>query len=163
MIHSLKTCLLSMLLPSMCTHINSIKVAFFLNIRPYKISRPYNEFHKSIWLPCLCCDVLFTLAVSVMNGRTAKCRHTQYTKGFFWIPKNEVTDLLWWESLCEVFINPFLSCWCCPIVDDPLDTVAIHLGGGLWGLISASIFSNTGLVFGITRESLMVRTTSQAL
>jgi Amt family ammonium transporter len=42
-------------------------------------------------------------------------------------------------------------------VDDPLDTVAIHLGGGFWGLISASIFSNTGLVFGITTESLMVR------
>jgi Amt family ammonium transporter len=48
-------------------------------------------------------------------------------------------------------------------VDDPLDTVAIHLGGGFWGLISASIFSNSGLVFGITRKSLMVRSASFVL
>jgi ammonia channel protein AmtB len=48
--------------------------------------------------------------------------------------------------------------WLYSTVDDPLDTVAIHFGGGFWGLISASVFSNTGLVFGITRESLMVRT-----
>jgi Amt family ammonium transporter len=42
-------------------------------------------------------------------------------------------------------------------VDDPLDAVAVHFGGGLWGLISASVFSNGGIVFGASQESGSVR------
>jgi ammonia channel protein AmtB len=42
-------------------------------------------------------------------------------------------------------------------VDDPLDAVAVHFGGGLWGLIAASLFSNNGIVFGATYDSGMVR------
>jgi ammonia channel protein AmtB len=42
-------------------------------------------------------------------------------------------------------------------VDDPLDAVAVHFGGGFWGLIAASIFDNNGLVFGAVYESAMVR------
>jgi ammonia channel protein AmtB len=38
-------------------------------------------------------------------------------------------------------------------VDDPLDAVAVHFGGGMWGLIAASLFDNNGLVFGATYES----------
>lgn len=40
-------------------------------------------------------------------------------------------------------------------VDDPLDAVAVHFGGGLWGLIAASLFDNNGLVFGATYNSGM--------
>lgn len=42
-------------------------------------------------------------------------------------------------------------------VDDPLDAVAVHFGGGLWGLIAASLFDNNGLVFGAVSESSLVR------
>lgn len=38
-------------------------------------------------------------------------------------------------------------------VDDPLDAVAVHFGGGLWGLIAASMFGNGGIVFGASKES----------
>jgi Amt family ammonium transporter len=38
-------------------------------------------------------------------------------------------------------------------VDDPLDAVAVHFGGGLWGLIAASFFSNGGIVYGASEES----------
>ncbi|KAI6208492.1 Ammonium transporter [Aphelenchoides besseyi] len=34
-------------------------------------------------------------------------------------------------------------------IDDPLEAAPVHLGGGLSGLIGASFFSNTGLVYGI--------------
>jgi ammonia channel protein AmtB len=40
-------------------------------------------------------------------------------------------------------------------VDDPLDAVAVHFGGGMWGLIAASLFDNNGLVFGATYESAL--------
>lgn len=33
-------------------------------------------------------------------------------------------------------------------VDDPLDAVAVHMGGGLWGLISVALFQDGGIVFG---------------
>jgi Amt family ammonium transporter len=42
-------------------------------------------------------------------------------------------------------------------VDDPLDAVAVHFGGGLWGLIASSLFDNNGLVFGATYKSALVR------
>ena len=32
-------------------------------------------------------------------------------------------------------------------VDDPVDAVAIHAGGGLWGVIAAPIFMETGNSF----------------
>ncbi|XP_021933574.1 putative ammonium transporter 1 isoform X1 [Zootermopsis nevadensis] len=41
-------------------------------------------------------------------------------------------------------------------VDDPLDAVAVHFGGGLWGLIAASLFDNNGLVFGAVSESSLI-------
>nr|CAD7590152.1 unnamed protein product [Timema genevievae] len=42
-------------------------------------------------------------------------------------------------------------------VDDPLDAVAVHLGGGIWGLLAASIFANNGLIFGdIYRASMLL-------
>ena len=47
-------------------------------------------------------------------------------------------------------INDFFA------VDDPLDAVAVHFGGGLWGLIGASIFDNNGFVFGDPSGSGMV-------
>jgi ammonia channel protein AmtB len=42
-------------------------------------------------------------------------------------------------------------------VDDPLDAVAVHFGGGLWGLIAASLFDNNGLLSDASYESAMVR------
>ncbi|XP_023714905.1 putative ammonium transporter 1 isoform X1 [Cryptotermes secundus] len=72
-----------------------------------------------------------------------------------------VNEMNMWESFVSgIIAGPiymiihYAVLWC--KIDDPLDTVAIHLGGGVWGLISASIFSNSGLVFGITRKSLML-------
>lgn len=41
-------------------------------------------------------------------------------------------------------------------VDDPLDAVAVHFGGGLWGLIAACIFDNNGLILGKGHESAMI-------
>ncbi|XP_063221488.1 putative ammonium transporter 1 [Bacillus rossius redtenbacheri] len=41
-------------------------------------------------------------------------------------------------------------------IDDPLDAVAVHLGGGFWGLMAASIFSRSGLVYGATTRSAML-------
>ncbi|XP_049853131.1 putative ammonium transporter 1 [Schistocerca gregaria] len=40
-------------------------------------------------------------------------------------------------------------------VDDPLDTVGVHLGGGLWGVFVAAFFAEGGLVYGISYESSM--------
>ncbi len=34
-------------------------------------------------------------------------------------------------------------------IDDPLDAFAVHFGGGLWGLISAPIISDIGIVYAI--------------
>ncbi|XP_021933567.1 putative ammonium transporter 1 [Zootermopsis nevadensis] len=38
-------------------------------------------------------------------------------------------------------------------VDDPLDAVAVHFGGGFWGLISASLFGLGGIVYGAGNEA----------
>ena len=32
-------------------------------------------------------------------------------------------------------------------VDDPLDAVAVHAGSGLWGILAAPIFMDTGQLF----------------
>ncbi|KAK3861884.1 hypothetical protein Pcinc_032195 [Petrolisthes cinctipes] len=40
-------------------------------------------------------------------------------------------------------------------VDDPLDAVAVHMGGGLWGLVAVALFQNdNGIVFGGSGEVL---------
>lgn len=41
-------------------------------------------------------------------------------------------------------------------VDDPLDAVAVHFGGGVWGVISFTLFGQGGLVYGINGESVAV-------
>ena len=33
-------------------------------------------------------------------------------------------------------------------IDDPLDAVAVHLVSGLWGILAAPIFMDTGILFG---------------
>ncbi|PSN38278.1 putative ammonium transporter 1 [Blattella germanica] len=40
-------------------------------------------------------------------------------------------------------------------VDDPLDAVAVHLGAGFWGLLSASLFGYGGIVYGVTNEAAL--------
>ena len=48
-------------------------------------------------------------------------------------------------SLSLTFFNSSFP----PSVDDPLDAVAVHLGGGLWGLVAVAVFQQDGgLVFG---------------
>lgn len=42
-------------------------------------------------------------------------------------------------------------------VDDPLDAVAVHFGGGFWGVISAALFSHGGIVYGANKQSAMVK------
>ncbi|PSN38276.1 hypothetical protein C0J52_19658 [Blattella germanica] len=71
-----------------------------------------------------------------------------------------VNEMNMWESIvCGVLAGPiFLIIHYCMLwfkIDDPLDTVAIHFGGGFWGLISASIFSKSGFISGVTKESIM--------
>ncbi|KAJ4445500.1 hypothetical protein ANN_12180 [Periplaneta americana] len=77
-----------------------------------------------------------------------------------------VNNMAMWASfLCGVTAGPvymlihYAMLWC--KVDDPLDAVAVHFGGGLWGLIAASLFANNGFVFGVTHESAMVHLSSQ--
>lgn len=41
-------------------------------------------------------------------------------------------------------------------VDDPLDCVGVHFGGGLTGLIAAPLFTHNGLVYGINEGSVQV-------
>ncbi|RZF40489.1 hypothetical protein LSTR_LSTR000368 [Laodelphax striatellus] len=38
-------------------------------------------------------------------------------------------------------------------VDDPLDAVAVHLGGGFWGALSGPIFARGGLVYSFTKAT----------
>ncbi|XP_075220586.1 putative ammonium transporter 1 [Lycorma delicatula] len=38
-------------------------------------------------------------------------------------------------------------------VDDPLDAVAVHFGGGFWGVISGPLLEKNGLIHGITTKS----------
>jgi hypothetical protein len=38
--------------------------------------------------------------------------------------------------------------------------VAVHFGGGMWGLIAASMFGNGGVVFGASKESGSVKKTN---
>ncbi|KAK7074347.1 Ammonium Transporter Family [Halocaridina rubra] len=39
-------------------------------------------------------------------------------------------------------------------VDDPLDAVAVHMGGGIWGLIAVALFQDNGIVYGGSLEVL---------
>lgn len=39
-------------------------------------------------------------------------------------------------------------------VDDPLDAVAVHMGGGLWGLVAVALFQDEGIVYGGSAEVL---------
>nr|XP_045598271.1 putative ammonium transporter 1 [Procambarus clarkii] len=39
-------------------------------------------------------------------------------------------------------------------VDDPLDAVAVHMGGGLWGLVAVALFQDGGIVYGGSAEVL---------
>ncbi|XP_023714902.1 putative ammonium transporter 1 isoform X3 [Cryptotermes secundus] len=53
-----------------------------------------------------------------------------------------------------VFINiHYFMLWC--KVDDPLDAVAVHFGGGFWGVISASLFSHGGIAYGANKQAAM--------
>lgn len=51
-------------------------------------------------------------------------------------------------------------------VDDPLDAFAVHFGGGLWGLVSACIVTEKGLLFaliGSTTEGVDTPKVNEAL
>ncbi|KAJ9592286.1 hypothetical protein L9F63_001182, partial [Diploptera punctata] len=72
-----------------------------------------------------------------------------------------VNEMSMWASFVSgIIAGPvyliihYIILWC--RIDDPLDTVAIHFGGGFWGLISASIFSSSGFIFGINRDTLLI-------
>lgn len=41
-------------------------------------------------------------------------------------------------------------------LDDPVDAVAVHGGGGLWGLLIAPVFMDNGVAFGGGSEALQV-------
>ena len=41
-------------------------------------------------------------------------------------------------------------------VDDPLDAVAVHAGSGLWGILAAPIFMDTGNLFIIKKTELII-------
>ncbi|XP_063223199.1 putative ammonium transporter 1 [Bacillus rossius redtenbacheri] len=41
-------------------------------------------------------------------------------------------------------------------IDDPLDAVAVHLGGGLCGVVAVSVFSRRGLLHGASSASTML-------
>jgi ammonia channel protein AmtB len=43
-------------------------------------------------------------------------------------------------------------------VDDPVDAVAVHFGGGFWGLIATPFFSHGGILYDGNIESALVKT-----
>ncbi|PSN38279.1 putative ammonium transporter 1 [Blattella germanica] len=67
---------------------------------------------------------------------------------------------MWAAFLCGFSAGPVyifihnLMIWC--KVDDPLDAVAVHFGGGLWGLIAANFFDNNGFLFNAPYDAAML-------
>ncbi|XP_069694862.1 putative ammonium transporter 1 [Periplaneta americana] len=43
-------------------------------------------------------------------------------------------------------------------IDDPLDAVAVHFGGGFWGLVTGSFLAEDGIFYGASYDSAMVWT-----
>ncbi|OWA50349.1 putative ammonium transporter 1 [Hypsibius exemplaris] len=41
------------------------------------------------------------------------------------------------------------------MIDDPVDAIALHLGGGSWGLIACALFSDTGVLLNWNQASFM--------
>lgn len=41
-------------------------------------------------------------------------------------------------------------------MDDPLDAVAVHLGGGAWGVIALPLWGRGGVVYGASQASVAV-------
>lgn len=41
-------------------------------------------------------------------------------------------------------------------IDDPLDSFAVHAGGGLWGLIAVCVVGDRGIIFSLTDGSLFL-------
>lgn len=42
-------------------------------------------------------------------------------------------------------------------IDDPVDAIALHLGGGSWGIIAYALLSENGVLINWTRDSFLVR------
>lgn len=45
-------------------------------------------------------------------------------------------------AYCKIIISSFV--YCHVLVDDPLETTAVHFGGGLWGVIATPLFTKGG-------------------
>lgn len=78
-------------------------------------------------------------------------------------------QMLFYSTYFGQLINPFRPAWTCTItgsiagmaylafaelclamrIDDPLDAFAVHFGGGLWGLISACLVTEKGILFAL--------------
>ena len=41
-------------------------------------------------------------------------------------------------------------------IDDPVDAIALHLGGGSWGVVAYALFSDNGVILNWTKASFMV-------
>ena len=48
-------------------------------------------------------------------------------------------------------------------VDDPLDAVAVHAGSGLWGILAAQIFMDTGNIFNNKMELIICSQSAPSL
>ncbi|KAH7730633.1 Protein AMT-4 [Aphelenchoides avenae] len=46
-------------------------------------------------------------------------------------------------------------------IDDPLDSFAVHAGGGLWGLIAVCVVGERGIIFSLTDGSLFLHAIAQ--
>ncbi|XP_023320857.1 putative ammonium transporter 1 isoform X2 [Eurytemora carolleeae] len=66
----------------------------------------------------------------------------------------------WAASIVAGFAAVFYICCSFLMVkikiDDPLDAISVHFVGGLWGLIAAPIFMDTGLLYSADEKAVLV-------
>ncbi|XP_055343983.1 putative ammonium transporter 1 isoform X2 [Paramacrobiotus metropolitanus] len=67
-----------------------------------------------------------------------------------------------WAGCCTGIIAGFVYYFYSQVtprvrIDDPVDAIALHLGGGSWGVMAYAIFADDGILLNWSKESFLVR------